>query len=656
MRVLSCLITFHLVKFLIGTPHSHPARRQRDPSYHFESWMDPTLPAPYATHSLRHHQHQHRGRHQHQERQLREAELAPLFPGYGTHYAYIYVGTPPQRQSVIIDTGSHYLAFPCTGCSQCGKHTDDYFNPKNSSTAVVPKCLNDQLCLISQSYTEGSSWHGYKIQDKVWMGGIKEDLLPGGESFAVKMEFGCQTTETGLFRSQLADGIMGFSHSSDTLPHQLLSQGITDSLIFALCFRVGGGMVTLGGVDQRIHTRTVQVGSGAVASSEISTQRSHGGLISYAALTIRAQGLYGVTITGIRLVSAKGVDHPVTASSPAVLNGGAKGVIVDSGTTDTYLPLAIKNAFMDAFRKATDGQLVYSGENVKLSASQLVLLPDIVFSFSQAPSTNNGTTAAPAESIEIRMPPASYLDVVGDGQYAYRVYLSERQGAVLGANFMNGYNVIFDAEGGRIGFAKSTCNYEEFAPVLSSAPTPSPTKAAGEEASGGSRPTECSSNTREFTPYTPCSARCDQNISAYLAHGEQNFIDQCDGTITRRPCTESCAYKHISRSPDSVAGACPDQPWSECTHACFMTRSVVPVGEPLFLHDGSKRCAYVTQTATCYAGLCPRQDGDYLVYVDMKVKINPLLWSYVYTESFYAAFNSLFKVSIVLYDIVRHAD
>eukprot|EP00981_Chlorochromonas_danica_P007944 scaffold1924_cov392-Ochromonas_danica.AAC.1 len=91
-------------------------------------------------------------------------------------------------------------------------------------------------------------------------------------------------------------------------------------------------MVTLGGVDQRIHSRhlSVQGGGGAVTTSELNTLRSHGGLISYAALTLRAQGLYGVTITGIRLVSAKGVDHPVTTSSPAVLNGGPKGVIVDS--------------------------------------------------------------------------------------------------------------------------------------------------------------------------------------------------------------------------------------------------------------------------------------------------------------------------------------
>jgi hypothetical protein len=40
----------------------------------------------------------------------------PLHAGYGTHYAFMYVGTPAQRVSVILDTGSHWTAFPCTGC------------------------------------------------------------------------------------------------------------------------------------------------------------------------------------------------------------------------------------------------------------------------------------------------------------------------------------------------------------------------------------------------------------------------------------------------------------------------------------------------------------------------------------------------------------
>lgn len=44
-------------------------------------------------------------------------QSVPLSQGYGTHYANIWVGSPtPQRKTVIVDTGSHYTAFPCSGC------------------------------------------------------------------------------------------------------------------------------------------------------------------------------------------------------------------------------------------------------------------------------------------------------------------------------------------------------------------------------------------------------------------------------------------------------------------------------------------------------------------------------------------------------------
>ncbi|CAM9753368.1 unnamed protein product, partial [Phaeothamnion confervicola] len=69
-----------------------------------------------------------------------EYEDTPLFPGYGTHFAYIYVGTPPQRVSVIVDTGSHFTAFPCVGCSNCGDHTDPYYDYETSKTGTVVGC------------------------------------------------------------------------------------------------------------------------------------------------------------------------------------------------------------------------------------------------------------------------------------------------------------------------------------------------------------------------------------------------------------------------------------------------------------------------------------------------------------------------------------
>ena len=87
-------------------------------------------------------------------------QTTPVHQGYGTHFATIWVGTPPQRKSVIIDTGSHYTAFPCKGCLNCGEehHTDPVFDPDESSTFHALTCSECQSasclkgkCVFSQS-------------------------------------------------------------------------------------------------------------------------------------------------------------------------------------------------------------------------------------------------------------------------------------------------------------------------------------------------------------------------------------------------------------------------------------------------------------------------------------------------------------------------
>lgn len=192
--------------------HDRKALRPHEPRpEHF----DPSLPEPHHVFEL--HPIDPALRRRQRRRQLRAAEMAPLFPGYGTHYVYAYVGTPPQRQSLIVDTGSHFTAFPCTGCKQCGEHTDPYWDVKKSTSAALPRCATkDQTCQVTQSYTEGSSWHGFKVQDTLWLGGEKAHLLPNAPDYAVNFTFACQTEETGLFRTQLADGIMGMSAAPDT--------------------------------------------------------------------------------------------------------------------------------------------------------------------------------------------------------------------------------------------------------------------------------------------------------------------------------------------------------------------------------------------------------------------------------------------------------
>ena len=118
----------------------------------------------------------------------------PLYAHSGTHHVYLYIGSPPQRQTLIVDTGSRAMAFPCKTSESssngdcCGVHASDYFNSSQSTTHIVSSCgscllkgisecdpqqlgsktpSNEIACTFSQKYTEGSSWKATEVEDIV---------------------------------------------------------------------------------------------------------------------------------------------------------------------------------------------------------------------------------------------------------------------------------------------------------------------------------------------------------------------------------------------------------------------------------------------------------------------------------------------------------
>ena len=91
----------------------------------------------------------------------------PIYHMLGSYFAYLWVGSPPQRVSVIMDTGSHYTAFPCSGCN-CGSHMDPYFDPKTSKTSVVSKCFRDHGVISSSLTARGAA--GTRTKSRTWSG------------------------------------------------------------------------------------------------------------------------------------------------------------------------------------------------------------------------------------------------------------------------------------------------------------------------------------------------------------------------------------------------------------------------------------------------------------------------------------------------------
>ena len=201
---------------------------------------------------------------------------------------------------------------------------------------VSHRRLKGDQCIVSKGYEEGSSWTAYEVTDTVWAGSTGENSMVNSKDYSVTMKFACQTEITGMFRDQLADGIMGMSRDLKTLPNLLMNNKLLDNNIFALCYRIGGGIMTLGGVDQMIH-------KGAITWIKTVNDNS-----TFFKVTILDIKILPRPISQFKNVTSIG------AAPQKYLGVKNKRAILDSGTTDTYLPANIVNQFKNKF-KAVSG-------------------------------------------------------------------------------------------------------------------------------------------------------------------------------------------------------------------------------------------------------------------------------------------------------------
>ena len=345
----------------------------------------------------------------------------------GYFSAEVCVGSPAKSFDLIVDTGSALTAYPCSDCPHCGAHQHtsspgSRFDPRGSSTSLPVSCSHPPqgmhcrscesgACGYAVSYTEGSSIRGKLISDLFWFGhesGVRQ----------VRASFGCQTYESGLFYSQVADGISGFSQAETYGPtlFDYLRRGTQAPDVFSMCLSETVGAMVLGGsVPPSIRADWIPYSGGSS---------------------------YGVDLIDIR-IAGRSIGCPVTRYTTT---------IVDSGTTFMYLPPDAYRPVRDHFRShcpwGSCGARTAKGE-----------YPD---DYCYAMSPSEVDQLAPmslhmSNGVTVDFGPRQYAYELRRGVWCLGVFDNEHNGAVIGAANMRNHEVIFDRAHRRVAFVPSDC-------------------------------------------------------------------------------------------------------------------------------------------------------------------------------------------------------
>ena len=365
-------------------------------------------------------------------------ELLTVYQGYGAYYVDIFVGSPPQRQTVMLDTGSENVAIPCKGCEDCGNtHSDEHFDQTKSDSFHVLTCdqcmdgtcsSENNTCTVETSYVEGSSWVGNEVRDYVYPGGPagialdvehptsqSDDKYSGtnplnAANYRFPLTFTCMTSNTGEFKKQKADGIMGLNMKKASFWKQMQKEGAISAKKFSLCMRkfpyvpleprkYSVGAMALGGVDSRLHHSEMQY-----MDFDPNDNRN--------LFSVKIRKIHVSPGGGSRL-AGNNPDVFLSEKNTILVEDDMErinqfGMIVDSGTTDTILPAELKPEFDKAWEKVMG--FPFPTKTVEVPVKELKKWPTIIFQMvGSAGNKGLGYDPKHPDDIFVAFPPSSYM-------------------------------------------------------------------------------------------------------------------------------------------------------------------------------------------------------------------------------------------------------
>ena len=368
--------------------------------------------------------------------------VSGLAHGSGEYFTRIGIGTPLTDAFMVLDTGSDVVWIQCSPCRKCYTQTDPIFDPSKSRSYATIPCdsllcrgldsggcnTRRNSCLYQVSYGDGSATTGeFSTETLTFRGGTRIG----------RVAFGCGHDNEGLFVA--AAGLLGLGRGRLSFPSQV---GRRFGRRFSYCL-----------VDRTSPGPTNRTSS-AIIFGPSAVPQSGSAVFTPMLRNPSLDTFYYVELVGISVGGSRvsGLLASDLKLDPAT---GKGGVIVDSGTSVTRLARPAYAAVRDAFKAGAVGLKPAAGFSLfdtcyDLSGKTEVKVPTVVLHF-------KGVTGS-AATADLSLPAENYLIPVDtQGVFCFAFAGTDNGISIVGNIQQQGFRVIFDGDGSRVGFAPRGC-------------------------------------------------------------------------------------------------------------------------------------------------------------------------------------------------------
>uniref|UniRef100_A0A0D6QVJ8 Peptidase A1 domain-containing protein n=1 Tax=Araucaria cunninghamii TaxID=56994 RepID=A0A0D6QVJ8_ARACU len=370
--------------------------------------------------------------------------------GSGEYFMDVFIGTPPRKFQLILDTGSDLNWVQCLPCEDCYEQEGPVFNASLSSSYRPVRCSAPECSLVTGPEDTGAAGNSTTCTKApsspckyfYWYGDRSNttgDLA--FETFTVNLSsaapvavggvvFGCGHANRGLFHG--AAGLLGLGRGQLSFTSQL-RRHYGHKFSYCLVDRNSNLSVTstlVFGEDHRFHAADRRL----AADSRLQYTAFLSGEVD----TFYYLNVSSLTVGGER----------VNVSSH-VWDVASGGVIIDSGTTLTYLA----QPAYDLIQAAFESKIGYPradfpplGLCYNISGVADVKLPEFSIRFGDGavwkfPAENYFIQPDPDESVVC-------LAVLGT---------PENSLSIIGNYQQQNFHILYDVDNSRLGFAPMEC-------------------------------------------------------------------------------------------------------------------------------------------------------------------------------------------------------